>query len=105
MGFAALSIVRSDVDEQSALRQQVRTTSRRQQRIRRVLVAAQVALALVLVTGAALMASSVQRLLQVRPGFDAAQVLTFDLMLPRARYTSELRVAAYHRELAAALMA
>ena len=103
-GFAAFSVMRPDVDAEGALRQQVRTTSRRQQRIRRVLVAAQVALALVLVTAAALMASSVQHLLQVRPGFDAGHVLTFDLMLPRARYPSEPRVAAYHRELAAALM-
>ena len=103
LGFAAFSVMRSDVDEQSGLRQPVRTSSRRQHRIRSALVAAQVALALVLVTGAALMARSVQHLLQVRPGFEAAHVLTFDLMLPRARYTSEQRVAAYHRELAAAL--
>jgi putative ABC transport system permease protein len=39
----------------------------------------------------------------VRPGFDAGHVLTFDLVLPRARYTSEPRVAAYHRDLAMAL--
>ncbi|PYR46732.1 MAG: hypothetical protein DMF89_21000 [Acidobacteria bacterium] len=68
-----MSALRSDVDEQAAFGQQRRTTSHRQQRLRRVLVMAQVALALVLITGAALMARSVRHLWQVRPGFEAAR--------------------------------
>jgi putative ABC transport system permease protein len=104
-GFAVLSGTRSPVYTHEELRQQLPTASRRHHRIRHLLVTAQVALALVLVAGAALMARSVQHVFQVRPGFDATGVLMFDVMLPRTRYTSEERVAAYHQALAVALKA
>lgn len=104
IGFAILASVRTGLDDQT-LRQQRPSASRAQRRMMHVLVAAQVALALVLGTGAVLMVRSVRHLLQVDPGFDAAGVLGFDLVLPRTRYTSEQRVADYHRELTARLEA
>jgi putative ABC transport system permease protein len=62
------------------------TTGRDRQRARSALVVAQVALALVLVAGSALMARSFARLRQVRPGFDPRGVLTMRVSLPRATY-------------------
>ena len=105
VSFAAFAAVRSDGDNQVDLRQQRPTSSGGQRRMRNTLVVAQVALALVLTAGATLMVQSVWHLLQVDPGFDAGGVVTFDLVLPRARYASEQRIADYHRELAAALEA
>jgi putative ABC transport system permease protein len=62
------------------------TVGRDRQRARSALVVAQVALALVLVAGSALMARSFAGLRQVRPGFDARGVLTLRVSLPRATY-------------------
>jgi len=59
--------------------------SRRERRTRQLLVAAQVALSLVLLGAAGLVSSSMQRLNQVDPGFDASRVLVLQLA-PPARY-------------------
>jgi predicted permease len=56
------------------------------QRARSALVVAQVALALVLVAGSALMARSFARLRDVQPGFDPRDVVTLRVALPAARY-------------------
>jgi putative ABC transport system permease protein len=55
-------------------------------RLRHVLVAAQVALALVLLTGAGLAIRSFQRLTQVDPGFRTENVISVRLTLPEATY-------------------
>ncbi len=55
-------------------------------RRRRWLVGAEVALAVVLLTGAGLMVRSVARLLEQDPGFDADGVLTIELALPATKY-------------------
>src|SRR5262245_34509546 len=55
-------------------------------RLRGVLVAAQVALALVLLAGAGLAIRSFDRLTRVDPGFRTAGVLTFEIVLPEATY-------------------
>ncbi|HET7023938.1 MAG TPA: ABC transporter permease [Gemmatimonadales bacterium] len=60
------------------------TGGRGRHRARRAFVVAQVALALVLVTGAGLMARSFQRLRAVTPGFDAAHTYVFRQALPVA---------------------
>jgi putative ABC transport system permease protein len=62
------------------------TAGRDRQRARSALVIAQVALALVLVAGSALMVRSFAGLRQVRPGFDARNVLTLRISLPRGKY-------------------
>ena len=56
--------------------------------VRRALVMAQVALGLMLVSGAALFARSFQRLTAVDPGFDAEHAVAFRLSLPAAAYPS-----------------
>ncbi len=57
--------------------------------LRRMLVVAEVALALTLLTGAGLLLKSFARIQEVDPGFDAGHLLTFDLSLPPARYSSD----------------
>jgi predicted permease len=66
------------------------------QLVRRGLVVAEVALALVLLTGAGLLTRSFARLQEVDPGFEPHGVLTFTLALPQARYPSDTqRVALF----------
>jgi putative ABC transport system permease protein len=57
--------------------------------VRRTLVVAEVALALMLLIGAGLLIKSVGRLQRVDPGFDASRLLTFNLALPRVKYSSD----------------
>ncbi|MFN2550271.1 MAG: ABC transporter permease [Myxococcales bacterium] len=64
-------------------------------RTRRVLVAAEVALSVVLLTLAGLLARSFARLQGVDPGFDAAHVLTARLSLPPSRYKDAAALARF----------
>lgn len=57
--------------------------------VRRVLVTAQVAFAFVLLIGAGLLLASFERVLAVKPGFDAGRVLTGVTVPPAARYRDE----------------
>jgi putative ABC transport system permease protein len=59
-------------------------TSTRHARIRSVLVAAEIALAVIVLIGAGLMAKSVRSLLNVDPGLDPENVLTLRVSLPQA---------------------
>jgi putative ABC transport system permease protein len=72
---------------------------RRGQRTRAALVAGQVALAVVVVTGAGLLLKSFWRLQRVDPGFDSSSALAFDLALPAARYKSDSQVVAFYERL------
>ena len=59
------------------------TSSKSREAVRRGLVLAQVALAVVLLAGAGLMAESFAKLRRVRPGFDPSGVETMSIILPR----------------------
>lgn len=72
---------------------------RSQHRVRGTMVAAQIALALVALSGSGLLLRSFQHLNQVRPGFQADHVETFWLSLPRARYANDSAVAPFHARL------
>ncbi len=62
------------------------------------LITAQVALALVLLTGAGLALRSFERLMRVDPGFRTAGVLTFNVSLPEATYRSAAAQTQFFRE-------
>jgi putative ABC transport system permease protein len=66
--------------------------------LRNLLVVSEVALALVLLTGAGLMMRSFMRLTSVDPGIDTKNILTADIRLPRRRY-SPPQQAAFFRQL------
>ena len=75
------------------------SASRERHLTRRVLVVAQIALALTLLVGSGLAARSFQRLSAVDPGFDPARVLTLRLSLPERRYDSSQSRLQFHRQL------
>jgi putative ABC transport system permease protein len=56
----------------------------------------EVALSIVLLTGAALLLRSFTRLTHVAPGFDADRVLAFRLSLPKKQYAGDPRVTAFY---------
>ena len=62
------------------------SSSRRSQRLRSVLVVAETALAVVLLSGAVLLMRSFALLSRVDPGFVVGNAITFDLSLPEAQY-------------------
>jgi predicted permease len=78
----ALSALRGDVSE--PLKEAGRgSTAGSSSRLRHILVASEVALALVVLSGAGLMIESMSRLLGVRPGFNPQNVLVMEMSLPQ----------------------
>ena len=75
------------------------TTGRRHNRLRNALVIGEVALALVLLTGAGLLLKSFVRLGNVDPGFNPKQVLTAEISLPALRYPDSPEQAKFFAEL------
>jgi putative ABC transport system permease protein len=75
------------------------TAGRAQHRIRGALVAAQMALALVVLAGSGLLMRTFQRLHAIEPGFDARNVATFWMSLPQARYATDTTVAQFYARL------
>jgi putative ABC transport system permease protein len=89
--FGLLPAVRGSRDRlMTSLREGGRSGGDRvKQGIRRMLVAAEVGLAVALVMGAGLLVHSFWRLLQVDPGFSAERVVSVDIQLPSSRYPQE----------------
>jgi len=81
----------------SALRSRTSTTGHSHQRFRSAIVVAQVAVALCLVAGASLVARSLLNLQRVEKGFDPEGRLTFNVVMPAARFPSAASMHAFHR--------
>jgi predicted permease len=75
------------------------TASRGARVTRRVLVTAQIAFALMLLIGAGLLLASFQRVLAVKPGFDASHVLTGIVSPPASRYKEDAQIIAFWNRL------
>ncbi len=82
----ALSLARSDVRDTLNDASRGSTGGRGRQRFRQAMVVIEVAVALVLLAGAALMTESLQRMAEIDLGFDVNQVLTLRVFLPVTRY-------------------
>jgi putative ABC transport system permease protein len=79
---SAVGALRTDVQE-SLQEGRSRGTSARGGRLRHVLVAAEVALALAVLAGAGLMIESMARLMRIEPGLNPKNVLTMSVSLPQ----------------------
>lgn len=81
------------------LKQGGRTSSERTpRRLRGALVIAEFSLALVLLIGAVLMIRSFSKLHQVDPGFRPENLVTFRVVLPRAKYSTFQQQAAFYQQ-------
>jgi len=77
----------------------------RRARLRRLLVAGEIALSLVLLVGAGLLIRSFVTLQASRPGFEADRLVTFQLALPPVRYPSPPDQARFFENLSARMQA
>jgi len=98
LAFGSIPLLRSTALAASVHENRVwSAASRTSHRSRHLLMAGQIALALVLLVASGLMLRSFQRLRAVNPGFDASSALTFRIALPRIDYPDSGRMAAAHR--------
>ncbi|HJQ70760.1 MAG TPA: ABC transporter permease [Blastocatellia bacterium] len=75
------------------------TGGARGRRVRSVLVVAEVAFALVLLTGAGLMIRSFLLLQEVKPGFNPENLLTMRLRLPQTKYSDAAQLTPFYQQL------
>lgn len=94
----ALQTTKLDLNE--TLKEGGRTTTGSSgHRLRGLLVISEIALAGVLMIGAALMVKSFMRLQNVDPGFDAANLLTFQISLPPSKYADDPKSSNFYKQL------
>ncbi|HEY0321328.1 MAG TPA: ABC transporter permease [Pyrinomonadaceae bacterium] len=91
----ALQASKLDLNESLKEGSRGSTEGLRRNRVRGLLVIAEVALSLVLLIGAGLLIRSFVTLLNTSPGFDAQTILTVDVPLSRSRYPDAERQAAF----------
>jgi putative ABC transport system permease protein len=91
----------SKPDLQESLKDGARGASEgfRRQRMRNILVVAEVALSLVLLIGAGLMIRSFIQVQKINPGFNPERVLTMRVSLPQAKYMEPQAQRAFFRQL------
>ncbi len=99
-GFAP-AIQSSKPDLSESLKEEGRSSSlgRKHHRTRSVLVAAEIALALILLIGSGLMVKSLRNMLDVNSSVDPQTVLTWRVDLPPSRYQTPAQRLAFHDQL------
>jgi putative ABC transport system permease protein len=97
--FPALRVSRLQLADRLRVGSRGLAGSRSRQRSRRSLVVAEVAIALVLLTGAGLFTRSFLQLYNVDKGFSAERMLTVRVSPPFLRYQAEEQITGFYREL------
>ncbi|HKO70326.1 MAG TPA: ABC transporter permease, partial [Bradyrhizobium sp.] len=95
--FPAIKSSKTDIN--AALKEGGRGSTSAHQRTQGVLVIVQIAVALVLLTGGSLLLRTIRNLWAVNPGFDARNVITFQVGLSRSVTTSPSRVRIAYQQL------
>src|SRR6202035_512612 len=90
-------------DARDSLRQGGRGLTRRHAGVRNTLAISEIALALILLTGAGLLLKSFLRLRAVHPGFQAANLMTMTVDLPDSTYQEVPQIRAFHARILAEL--
>ncbi len=90
--FGLTPALRASRDVTPSLKEGARGAGSSKHRAREILVAAEIALAVVLVVGAGLLMTSFWKMLQVDPGFTPANVVSVDIQLPTSRYPQDRAV-------------
>ncbi len=93
----AMTAARPDVQETLKDSSRGSTSGRGRQRVRQTMVAAEVAIALVLLASAGLMTESLRKMYDVDLGFNPNHVLMLRLFLPAAKFDAR-KALAFHRE-------
>ena len=93
----ALQSARTELNE--VLKEGGRGAGFGRNRLRNLLVVAEVALSLMLLVGAGLMLRSLSKLESVKSGFNPEHVLTMEVPLPRARYDKPATASAFFKQL------
>ena len=93
--FGLIPALRSSAVDVSGLLKVSSSPSREAGRMRSTLLVAEVALSMMLLTGAGLLLRSFVGLRALSPGFDAAGVLTLTVSVPDARYKNSLALQGY----------
>jgi predicted permease len=83
----AWQAARADLNQ--TLKESGRQTGGGSQRLRNVLIVAEIAMSLILLVGAGLMMRSFWRLQQIDTGFNSDQLLTFEIQLPFPKYADD----------------
>jgi putative ABC transport system permease protein len=95
----ALTATQADLSESLKEGGASSTTESGRRRLRNGLVISEIALALVLLTGAGLLVRTFLRLMQVDLGIDPANVVTVEINLPHYKYSTAAQQSAFYREL------
>jgi putative ABC transport system permease protein len=79
----------------STLRANTRSSTAGRTRVRNVLVVAQVALTVMLLTGAGLLMRTFAALKEVNPGFQSSGILSMRLAIPRSKYKQDAKIVSF----------
>jgi putative ABC transport system permease protein len=93
----ALQLSKPDLN--SALKEGGRQATSSSHRLRKLLVVSEVALSLMLLVSAGLLIRSFMQLIKTDPGFNSDNLLTMNLVLPRAKYKDEPQRVAFYSDL------
>ncbi|HKT23467.1 MAG TPA: ABC transporter permease [Terriglobales bacterium] len=101
----ALALAKTNANESLKEGDRAATSGGTRVYLRSALVSAEIALALILLTGAALLLRTFMNLQHVDPGFNPAGALTFQLQLPSKRYPEQSVQIRFYQQLAERLRA